>query len=131
MKFHHLGYVVKSIPQWEEQMLCESKVNEVFDPVQNAQLAIYKNFNNHYIELIQPLNKNSFTWNFLSKNGQGFHHICYEIQNMNELRKIADNYKLIPILNPVPALLFEGKYVTFYYARNKQIIEFILNDYSS
>ena len=131
MKFHHLGYVVKSIPLWEGQMLCESKENEVFDPVQEAQLALYKNFNNHYIELIQPLDKNSFTWNFLSKNGQGFHHICYEIQNMNELRDIVDKNKLIPILKPVPALLFNGKYVTFYYTRNKQIIEFILNEYSS
>ena len=130
MKFHHLGYVVKSITLWEGQMLFESKINEVFDPVQNAQLAIYKNFNNHYIELIQPLDKNSFM-EFLSKNSQGFHHLCYEIENMNEIREIAGKNKLIPILSPVPALLFNGKYVTFYYTRNKQIIEFILNEYSS
>jgi len=131
MKFHHIGYVVNNITEWEKSIIYKSKINDIFDPVQNATLALYKNFDCQYIELIQPLGKEAFTWNFLTKNGEGFHHLCYNINDLNELNMIIKKYKLIPILNPVPALLFNGKYVTFYYSRNKQIIEFVIDEYKA
>ena len=126
MKLHHIGYVVKDIEQYEKNLLFEKKVIKLFDPVQNSKMALYSNFNESYIELIQPLNEQSFTYNFLQKNGSGYHHLCYEIKSREELMKVAADQKLISIKGPIPAILFGNREVWFYFSRNKQIVEFVI-----
>ena len=126
MKLHHIGYVVKDIEQYEKNLLFEKKVIELFDPVQNSKMALYSNFNESYIELIQPINEQSFTYNFLQKSGGGYHHLCYEIKSRDELMKVAADQKLISIKGPIPAILFGNREVWFYFSRNKQIVEFVI-----
>ena len=65
MTLHHIGIVVNDITKYEASMIYEEKVAEVTDPVQQSVLALYKNFGSCYVELIQPLNENSYTMNFL------------------------------------------------------------------
>ncbi|HEY6437541.1 MAG TPA: VOC family protein [Ignavibacteriaceae bacterium] len=126
MKLHHIGYVVKDIAQYEKNLIFEKKIKELFDPVQNSNMALYQNFTDSFIELIQPLNEESFTYNFLQKNGSSYHHLCYEIDSETELKGIASAQKLIMVNGPLPAILFDGRSVWFYYSRNKQIVEFVL-----
>lgn len=127
MRLHHAGFIVNNLEAFEKNLLFEEKQIQVFDPVQQANLALYKNYSDSYIELIQPLNEKSFTWNALQKSGNHFHHFCYEVGTPEELHSIVSDLKLIEILKPVPALLFDNKMVTFYYSRNKQIVEFLIN----
>jgi hypothetical protein len=132
MKFHHIGIVVSNLEKFEEKLIFEEKVREIIDPVQNAKLALFSNYGDSYIELIQPIDSRSFTWNYMLKiKDFGFHHLCYEVHNLIQLGLIEQRYRLIPILNPVPALLFEGKLVAFYYTRNKTIIEFLIQNNES
>ena len=126
MKLHHIGYVVKDIAQYEKNLIFEKKIKELFDPVQNSKMALYQNFTDSFIELIQPLNEESFTYNFLQKNGSSYHHLCYEMGSETELMEIASAQKLIMVNGPIPAILFDGRIVWFYYSRNKQIVEFVL-----
>ena len=126
MKLHHIGYVVKDIAQYEKNLIFEKKIKELFDPVQNSNMALYRNFTDSLIELIQPLNEESFTYNFLQKNGSSYHHLCYEIGSESELKDVARDQKLIMVKGPIPAILFDGRTVWFYYSRNKQIVEFVL-----
>jgi len=126
MKLHHIGYVVKDIAQYEKNLIFEKKIKELFDPVQNSNMALYLNFTDSLIELIQPLNEESFTYNFLQKNGSSYHHLCYEISSESELKELVDSQKLIKVKGPVPAILFDGRMVWFFYSRNKQIVEFVL-----
>ncbi|HUM64385.1 MAG TPA: VOC family protein [Chitinophagaceae bacterium] len=126
MKLHHIGYVVKDIEQYEKNLLFEKKVRELFDPVQNSKMALYSNFNDSFIELIQPLNEESFTYNFLQKSGGGYHHLCYEMNSAGELMELASAQKLIRIKGPLPAILFDNREVWFYFTRNKQIVEFVI-----
>ena len=126
MKLHHIGYVVKDIEQYEKGLLFEKKVKELFDPVQNSRMALYSNFNESFIELIQPVSEQSFTYNFLQKNGSGYHHLCYELASRDELAAIAREQKFILIKGPLPAILFDNREVWFYFTRNKQIIEFVI-----
>ena len=126
MKLHHIGYVVKDIAQYEKNLIFEKKIKELFDPVQNSNMALYLNFTDSLIELIQPLNEESFTYNFLQKNGSSYHHLCYEISSESELKKLVDSQKLIKVKGPIPAILFDGRMVWFFYSRNKQIVEFVL-----
>jgi hypothetical protein len=127
VKFHHIGIVVSDLKKFESKLVFNKKIKEVFDPVQQAKLAIYSNYGDSFIELIQPENSKSFTWNYMMKNKDfGFHHLCYEIQDLNYLKIVEQEFKLIPILDPVPALLFENQLVAFYYSRNKTIMEFLI-----
>jgi methylmalonyl-CoA/ethylmalonyl-CoA epimerase len=126
MKLHHIGYVVNDIPAYEQNLLFEKKEKEIFDAVQNSQMALYTNYSDSYIELIQPLTKESFTYNFLEKKGSGFHHLCYEMSSVEELTDIARAQKLILVKGPLPAILFDNREVWFYYSRNKQIVEFVI-----
>ena len=126
MKLHHIGYVVKDIAQYEKNLIFEKKIKELFDPVQNSNMALYTNYTDSFIELIQPLNEESFTYNFLQKNGSSYHHLCYEIGSESELNEVVDSQKLIKVKGPIPAILFDGRVVWFFYSRNKQIVEFVL-----
>ena len=126
MKLHHIGYVVNDISWYEQNLLFEKKEKEIFDPVQNSIMALYTNFSNSYIELIQPLNEESFTYNFLKKKGNGYHHLCYEVSSLEEMKQIAMEQKLILLKGPLPAILFNNREVWFYYSRNKHIIEFVI-----
>jgi hypothetical protein len=126
MYFHHIGFIVKDIILYEKSLLFEKKINEVYDPIQNAKLCLYSNYSDSFIELIQPLNENSFTWNALNRFGNHYHHACYSVSNLEELEAFVRKLKLVKILDPVPALLFDNKLVTFYIDRNKKIIEFLI-----
>jgi hypothetical protein len=127
MILHHSGFVVSNIDEWEKKMIFEEKIKEVVDEIQHAKLSLYKNFGSSYIELIQPLNESSFTWNALRKSGNHFNHFCYSISSEEELAQYIKKYSLIKVLSWVPALLFDNKLVSFYYTRNKQIVEFLIS----
>ena len=126
MKLHHIGYVVKDIVQYEKSLIFEKKIKELFDPVQNSKMALYENYSDSFIELIQPLNEESFTYNFLQKNGSSYHHLCYEVASREEMMVIVGAQKLIMVKGPIPAILFDNREVWFYYSRNKQVVEFVI-----
>jgi hypothetical protein len=127
MRFHHTGLIVESISAFESKLIYEVKKLEVFDPMQDAKLALYKNFGDSFIELIEPLSPAAFTWNFLRKaNSSLYHHFCYEVADEKELEEMQTKYRLIPILDPIPAKLFNDRLVCFFYTRNKMIIEFLI-----
>jgi hypothetical protein len=127
LKFHHSGFIVKDIDSWEKGLLAEIKIADIYDPIQNARLSLYKQHGiDGFIELIQPLNNSAFTWNALLKYGNHFHHFCYSVSNLNEVDVILKQYKVIPIMMPVEAVLFHGKKIVFYYTRNKQVVEFLI-----
>src|SRR5689334_16906484 len=122
MKLHHAGFIVSDIDSWEKKMVYEAKVADVIDPVQNARLCLYTHYaGESFIELIQPLDEQAFTWKALQKSGNHFNHFCYSVDTLEEVSNFALANKLLPVLGPVPALLFEGKQVVFYFTRNKQI----------
>lgn len=126
MKLHHIGYIVKDIEQYEKSLLFEKKIKQLFDPVQNSQMALYSNFSDSYVELIQPLNEESFTYNFLQKQGNSYHHLCYEVAGRDELSRVVTEQKLVAIKGPLPAILFDNREVWFYFSRNRQIVEFVI-----
>jgi hypothetical protein len=128
MKLHHIGYIVEDIEAYQSRLIYECKTAEVVDPVQNARLALFSNFTDSFIELIQPLSEGSFTYNALQKAGNSYHHLCYSVGSKDEFNDIAKKYNLVLIKDWLPALLFGGKSVCFCYTRNKSIVEFLLEE---
>jgi hypothetical protein len=128
MKLHHVGIIVRSISDYEKNFLYEKKLDEVVDPIQNAKLALYTSFSETLIELIEPLNENSLLWGVLNKRGTHINHLCYAHNDIDEIMEISKKLGYLKILGPVKAALFKNKDVIFFYTKNKEIIEFLVED---
>ena len=124
MKLHHVGFIVDDIDKNIHFFKHKKIVNRIIDKTQNAELVCLDAGTDTYIELIQPLNENAFTWNHLIKNGTSFHHFCYQVEDLEETDLFMRNNKILKVLGPIDAPLFDMK-VVFGAQRNKTIIEFI------
>lgn len=122
---NHVGYVVKSIEAFKKTLPPMELIKVVQDPIQRAKIELLGFSRGSAIELIEPLDSQSFTWNFLEKNGDGIHHVCYEGYSLQELEKIFLERRMIKLRGPIPAILF-GRHVVFAMTRSKSIVEFIL-----
>ena len=80
------------------------------------------------IELIEPINEQATTFNFLKNKGGGVHHFCYEIGNIDKLKIFLQSNNIKQFYGPVQARLFDDKAVVFGYTKNREIIEFIITD---
>jgi hypothetical protein len=93
MKIHHLGIVIRNLPEALDVLeLEESRVLEtVADHEQNNNLYfLHLPENNLWIELVEPLNANSTVSTFQKRNGMALHHIGIEV---NDLAQIDDQYR--------------------------------------
>jgi hypothetical protein len=124
MNIHHVGYVVKSIEKFEKHLMFDEKIVSVVDDIQKAKLSLYK-ADNIYLELIEPLSEDAFTYASLHKNGDHYHHLCYEVRDEAAANEIIKTRRMIKVLGPVYALLFDLD-VMFAINKNKQIVEFLL-----
>lgn len=122
---NHVGYVVKSIEAFKKTLPPMDLIKVVQDPIQRAKIELLGFPRGTGIELIEPLDNQSFTWNFLEKHGDGMHHVCYEGYSFQELEKIFLERRMIKLRGPMPAILFDRD-VVFAMTRSKSIVEFIL-----
>lgn len=127
MKLHHTGFVVNDIALYAKNQPLGEEICVIEDPIQNARLALYNNYSGVLIELIQPHGESAFTWNALKKFGNHFHHFCYTVDHLKVAENIASEFRMIKVLGPVPAVLFDGLEVMFFYTKNKQVVEFLID----
>jgi methylmalonyl-CoA/ethylmalonyl-CoA epimerase len=126
MKLHHLGFVVNDIESFSIKFPEYINVKSVKDSYQNAYINILKRSSDELlIELIQPLNNNSFVHNALNKFGDHFNHFCYEIQEDAQLTHYAESNRLKKLIDWVEAPVFDNRMVCFYFNRKGQVLEFI------
>lgn len=127
MKIHHIGIVVESI-DGNLKMYSElgyTKISDIIeDHIQNNRIVfISDKNNNHILELIEPLNEKSTVYN---KNNYGYHHICYEVVNLQEFTDEFGKKKIGKIFtSTIKAPAIENKYIMFAYLKNGTIIEFL------
>ena len=69
------------------------------------------------IELLDSLDKNSPIQKFLQKRGPGIHHICLEVDNINNAISELKRFK-IDILNDRPSIGAEGYKIVFIHPRS-------------
>jgi methylmalonyl-CoA/ethylmalonyl-CoA epimerase len=122
MSVHHIGYVVKDIDQHANNLINSFIVKRLYDKTQKAELALIQ-AGNILIELIQPIERSSFTYNFLQKGG-GYHHLCYKVDGKDQAEDIIREKKMIKTLDWVHAPLLQAE-VMFAYNKNKEIVEFV------
>lgn len=84
IKINHLAIVVENIEEslgfWRDALgLPMGKIQDV--PQEEVQVAFLDAGESH-IELVQPTTSDSGIAKYLSKKGQGMHHVCFEVEDI-------------------------------------------------
>jgi methylmalonyl-CoA/ethylmalonyl-CoA epimerase len=98
-RIHHVAVIVAeldpAIAFWRDALGLELEVIEEMadDRVRIAFLPIGES----KVELVEPTDDSTGVARFLAKNGEGFHHVCFEVANLAEtlLRLEIDGIELI------------------------------------
>jgi methylmalonyl-CoA/ethylmalonyl-CoA epimerase len=88
-KLDHIGIAVNNIKETLRlyQQILGLGVREIEEiPEQGVRLAMLP-LRDINIELLEPLSENSPIYKFLQKRGEGIHHLCFEVDNLEEILK--------------------------------------------
>ena len=113
MKLHHIGIVVQnineSLGEISNFLNFESTSVPTIVGSQKVNICFLKT-NNVYIELIEPADPDSPITSFV-KEGAGFHHLCFEVDDIQqEIDKMVKNGARL-IVAPVKG--FENRIIAF------------------
>lgn len=128
--FHHIGFVVASIENSVEgflQFLHDEWNGKIFhDPNQVVKVTFLhsKRPGNPVLELVEPAGDKSPVTPFL-KRGGGLHHLCYEIDNLEEQLRWSRTQGASVVRPPLPAVAFEGRRIAWVYTRNKVLVKYL------
>ena len=129
LKIHHIGIVVKNIALFIENSDYNISSEIVYDKNQHSNICLLNTLKNEpIIELIEPIDEKSTTYNHLIKNGNGIHHLCYQIESWLMLKGYLSRKKIKVIMGPVKALIFKNQRVVFGYSPIQGLVEFIILD---
>jgi methylmalonyl-CoA/ethylmalonyl-CoA epimerase len=130
LRLHHVGYVVASIDA-SLAGFCRSLGGSGWtqtweDPIQKARVAFMnpRTPGDPSIELVEPAGDGSPVLKFLQRGG-GLHHICYEVDDLDqELRDCAARGVTI-IRRPQPAEAFEGRRIAWTISGGNLLVEYL------
>ncbi|MGB7342102.1 MAG: methylmalonyl-CoA epimerase [Phototrophicaceae bacterium] len=85
IKINHIAIVVEnideSLPFWRDALGLQ--MGERQDVPQEAVQVAFLNVGDSHLELVQPTSDDSGIASYLAKKGQGMHHICFEVENID------------------------------------------------
>jgi methylmalonyl-CoA/ethylmalonyl-CoA epimerase len=98
-KVHHVAIVVQSIDAavglWRDMLGLE--LESIMDiPTDEVRIA-FLGVGESKVELVEPTDDTTGVARFLASKGEGFHHICFEVDNLSEalIRLELDGLELI------------------------------------
>jgi len=114
MKIDHLGIAVRSIGDalsfYKDALGLELSSSETVED-QGAHVAMLP-VGESRIELLEPVSEETVIARFIAKRGEGLHHVCYEVDDMEAaLARIASRGGRV--LEGYPRLGAEGNRVAF------------------
>ena len=129
MEIDHIGVVVQDIEEAFHRYIkhyglrCLKEI--ILDSPRRVRLALLVSENNIRIELIQPIDKKSPSYDFM-KRGGGIQHICYRANDIDKTISHLKKEGHLLISRPAEAELMDERKVTFLFSKkDKQIIELI------
>lgn len=113
MRLHHIGIVVQNIQKSLGELTNYLQFEETTIPTliesQKVNVCFLKT-SNIFLELIEPVHDDSPVKNF-SESGGGFHHLCFEVDDIIEtLKQLKKNGARI-IVEPTKG--FENRLIAF------------------
>ena len=119
-KINHVAIAVNNIDEaitfWRDTLgLSFSHIEDV--PSQKSKVAFFP-VGESEVELVMPTSDDTGTARFLAKNGPGMHHLCLEVDNIDE--KLAElKQKNVQLINETP-LVLEGRKMAFLHPKSTQ-----------
>ncbi|MHA2364863.1 MAG: methylmalonyl-CoA epimerase [Candidatus Hodarchaeales archaeon] len=119
-KIDHIGIAVKKIEDhmsyYQDVLGLEFLGIKTVDS-QKVKIAIFKIGLETAIELLEPLSPDSTIEKFLEKHGEGFHHICYGINDIEETLQFVKN-KNLQLIHEKPFIGVKGEKVAFLHPKS-------------
>jgi methylmalonyl-CoA/ethylmalonyl-CoA epimerase len=128
--FHHIGFVVASIqdavPAFLDALHAEWDGKIFHDPNQAVRVTFLSSNGpgNPLLELVEPAGEKSPVIPFL-KRGGGLHHLCYEVDGLDEQLAVSRAQGGLIVRPPIPAVAFGGRRIAWVYTKNKLLIEYL------
>ena len=98
-KIHHVALIVSSIEDalglWRDMLGLE--LETIMDIPQDRVRIAFLGVGESKIELVEPTDDTTGVARFLASKGEGFHHVCFEVDDLSEtlLRLGIDGLELI------------------------------------
>jgi methylmalonyl-CoA/ethylmalonyl-CoA epimerase len=129
-RLHHVGILVRDIRSKSEQLVnrfgyvVESAVIE--DPQQTAYVQFLRLPGaDHWTELVAPNSPASVLSAALDRKRGGTHHLCYEVDDIEEACRSLRAAGMSILANPVRAVAFEGRRIAWLTDRDFLLIELV------
>jgi len=103
MKLDHIGIAVKSLQTSKIYEALGLTIDHVEDVKTQGVKTAFLHVGDTHLELLEPLAPDSPVARFIDKRGEGIHHICFRVTNLQEHldRLKKQGYRLINE-SPVP-----------------------------
>jgi methylmalonyl-CoA/ethylmalonyl-CoA epimerase len=119
MKIEHIGIAVKDIEASNElfRVLFNKPSYKMEEVESEGVKTSFFQVGESKIELLQATNENSAIAKFISKKGEGMHHIAFEVENIEfEIERLQkEGYKLI---HDIPKLGADNKRIAFLHPKS-------------
>lgn len=139
MRLNHIGIIVDNIERFRELFRTiglQESTDPVPDPIQKVSGAfIDVGFeNNVHIELLEPTDETSPVINFLRKKGGGLHHLCFEVEDIDEKTKELLNKGFKMVSPPVECIAYDENFkrecakstkIAFFMVSDRMLIELL------
>lgn len=130
MRLHHIGVVVKDVSQssaiYQKLLGLRPLSNAHEDPIQRVK-TIFLGLGWEgaiTLELLEPTAVDSPIMNFLRRGG-GIHHLCFEVDDIDEeIKKIKESGGTVAC-EPVPACGFDNRRIAFVFPVENVLVEFV------
>ena len=119
MKIEHIGIAVKDIEASNKlfRVLFNKPLYKMEEVESEGVKTSFFQVGESKIELLQATNENSAIAKFISKKGEGMHHIAFEVENIEfEIDRLQkEGYKLI---HDIPKLGADNKKIAFLHPKS-------------
>lgn len=130
-RLHHVGIVVESIeqalPGYLRSLDGRAVTDIIHDPLQKVKVLFIRTSPGEdpssLIELVEPAGNDSPVLQFLQKKGGGLHHLCYEVEDIDDAVAQLKQRSALIVSRPKPAVAFEGRRVAWAMTKEWLLVE--------
>lgn len=129
LAFHHFGLATRDAGDTSGMLraLGYNLEAPIFDPLQNVNLIWCDHDAMPAIEVVYPADSPGPLDSYLADYAEMVYHVCYLADDIESA--VADmksaGLRVLPVVEPKPAILFDGRRVGFYMARGLGLIEIL------
>lgn len=118
-KVDHIGIAVRSIQKtldfYRETLGLELAHTEA-EPEQRVLVAFLP-AGEAEVELLEPIDEEGPVARFLAQRGEGVHHICFEVEDIEKVLEVLSQQG-VELIDPVPRIGTGGKRIAFIHPRS-------------